>query len=244
MTLLFKINTYRIKLNVFICPIFKETKMNEIDINYRLMMEWHTAKQESNIRLMIQQFKGMSFTWSCDEEIDASDAKVAKNKAQKKIRELKLEIEKQESAIIEAERVIRRYKSVRKKMSTSVGKGRPLSDEYRVGIAKKFVSKWFLNLMEVLEVKSCHKLEQIISTTSTKFEISETSGKLEEIIVPSKATERNLRRWLKGDAIPNYNTFQILMSTKVEAGKYKGKLLQDVPTDPNVSDLQTLLHYT
>lgn len=218
--------------------------MQEIDDNERMMMEWHNAKEESNIKIMMQKFEFDHFSWSCTEEIDAHYAEIAKNKAQRKISELKLEIEKQEAEIFEAERIIRRYKSVRRKMSTNSGKGRPVSDEYRVGISKKFVSKWVLSLMNILEVKSCQKLEQFISPHSTKLEISKTTGKLEEITVPSKATERNLRRWLNGDAIPNSTTFEILMRAKVETGKYKGMFLQDLPVDPDSNSLQLLLKFT
>ncbi|SDK52935.1 hypothetical protein SAMN05192566_1538 [Methylophilus rhizosphaerae] len=217
--------------------------MQEMDELSLQLMRWHHEKLENDIQYMAEYFESESKNWTCLEEADAWYAQLEINKAQRKISELKLEIEKQEALITQSERVIRRFKSVSKEIKSTKGKGRPESDEFRVSIGKKFVSKWVLSLMEILEVKSCQKLEQLISPHSKKLETDKVTKVLTEITVPSKASERNWRRWQKGEAIPNYNTFVILMSTRIDFGKYSGKLLQDIPTTPSSSELQTLLRF-
>lgn len=207
------------------------------------MNEWADMLQENDIHFMTEEFEGLNNIWTCNEEEEAWKAQLEISKAQAKIRGLKLEIEKQEAMILQAERVIRKYKVVSKEISAAKGKGRPVSDEHRVRIGKKFVSKWVLSLMEILEVKSCQKLEQLISPHSTKSKFNKTTGKFEEVTVVSKASERNLRRWLKGEAIPNYTTFEVLIGTRIDFGKYKGKTLQDIPTKPNSSSLLSLLRF-
>jgi len=216
--------------------------MSDNDI---LHHEAHIEHQENDVHRMIEVLESIKISSSpyIEHELDFYGAQREINKAQRKIRELLLEIEKQELIILQAERTIRSYKRQVQLASEAKSRGRPASSEYSVSVGKKFVSKWVKSLMEALEVKSCQKLEELICPHTTKLEFNKATNKVEEKTIPSRATERNWRRWLKGEAIPNYNTFVILLSTKIDFGKCKGQLLQDIPTTPNSNDLQTLLRF-
>ncbi|KQT33271.1 hypothetical protein [Methylophilus sp. Leaf414] len=200
-------------------------------------------KNLQDIEFCIDEFVSEKNNFRSSEEYDVWDAQEEIIVAQRKIAELKVEIEKREAVILRSEKVIRKCKIISKKNGAAKGKGRPVNDEFRVSIGKRFVSKWVQSLMEILQVKSCQKLEQLMSPHATKLETDKVNGVLQEITVLSKATERNWRRWLKGDAIPNYNTFVILMNTKIEFGMYSGKLLQEIATTPDPSKLQALLRF-
>lgn len=203
----------------------------------------HIENQMNDIKLMIMDFQHTKEGFKSFEEIDAYRAQREINLAQRKIRELQLEIAKQEGLILQAERTIRKFKKHVQVEKNAKSRGRPESSEYNVTLGKKFVSQWVKSLMEALDVKSCQKLEELICPHTTKLEFNKATNKSEEKTISSRATERNWRRWLKGEAIPNYNTFVILLSTKIDFGKCKGQLLQDIPTTPNSDDLQTLLRF-
>lgn len=203
----------------------------------------HVDNQLTDIKIAVMSLNHEKNSWKSFEEMDACKAQMKITFAQRKIRELQLEIERQESLICQAEKTIRKFKRSSQQDKNVKGRGRPESSEYNVTIGKKFVSQWVKSLMEALDVKSCQKLEELICPHTTKFEFNKATNKTEEKTIPSRATERNWRRWLKGEAIPNYNTFVILLSTKIDFGKCKGQLLQDIPTTPNSNDLQTLLRF-
>lgn len=214
-----------------------------VDEINKLAWEANTEAQEGDIKIMIDVLRTAKNGFQSFEEVDAYQAQSEINQAQRKIRELQLEIERQESLIRQAEKTIRKFKRSSQQEKNVKGRGRPESSEYSVSIGKKFVSQWVKSLMEALDVKSCQKLEELICPHTTKLEFNKATNKTEEKTISSRATERNWRRWLKGEAIPNYNTFVILLSTKVDFGKCKGQLLQDIPTMPNSDDLQTLLRF-
>lgn len=216
--------------------------MSDNDILYH---EVHIEHQENDIHRMIEVLESIKISSSpyIELELDFYGAQREINKAQRKIRELLLELEKQEFIILQAERTIRSYKRQVQLARAAKSRGRPASSEYSVSVGGKFVSQWVKSLMEALDVKSCQKLEELICPHTTKLEFNKVTNKTEEKTISSRATERNWRRWLKGEAIPNYNTFVILLSTKIDFGKCKGQLLQDIPTMPNSNDLQTLLRF-
>lgn len=214
-----------------------------IDEINRLTWEANTEAQESDIKIMIDVFRAAKNGFQSFEEIEAYQAQGEINQAQRKIRELQLEIEKQENSIRQAEKAIRKFKRSTQLEKNVKGRGRPESSDYNVTIGKKFVSQWVMSLMKALDVKSCQKLEEVICPHTNKLELNKATNKTEEKTIPSRATERNWRRWLKGEAIPNYNTFIILLSTKIDFGKFKGQLIQDIQTTPNSNDLQTLLRF-
>jgi hypothetical protein len=199
-----------------------DVSINEIN---RLAWEANTEEQENNIKIMINVFRAARDGFKSFGEIDAYRAQSEINLAQRRLRELQLEIEKQEKIIRDAEKTIRKFKRHAQAEQNSKGKGRPANSEYNTIVCKKFVSKWVSSLMDALEAKSCQQLEQLLGSNV------------------ERSTERNWRRWLRGEALPTYNTFVSLQSAKIEFGKHAGKLLQDITTIPNSNDLQTLLRY-
>lgn len=221
----------------------KQSFANSQNPEFIALLRKERERNFEDIEFCISEFDLEDNKFKSLEESDAWYAQLEINKAQRKISELKQEIEKLEVVMAQSERVIRRYKTANNEMNTYKAKGRPANSEFRVNVGKKFVSNWVISLMEILEVKSCQKLEQLISPYSTKLESDKNTGILQEITVSSKATERNWRRWLNGEATPNYNTFVILMSTKIEFGKFSGKYLQEIPTNPDSSQLQALLRF-
>lgn len=199
--------------------------------------------QLTDIKMTIMTLNHEKNRWKSFEEMGACKAQMKITFAQRKIRDLQKEIEDQEEIIREEEEIISSFKKHDQLEKNTKGKGRPAQSEYNASIAKKFVSQWVKSLMEALDVKSCQKLEELICAYTTILKFNPKTNKREVKIISSRATERNWRRWLKGEAVLNYNTFIILLSTKIDFGKCKGQLLQDVPTTPNSDDLQTLLRF-
>lgn len=198
-------------------------------------------EDENNIHQMINKFEEIRSRFS-PEEMKTLWLRLQAQTARMKILDLQHEIEKQEAVILQIERDIRKYKPLIKESNSVKGRGRPVVDEYRVRVAKKFISEWVSSLMDVLEVKSCQKLEQLISPHTTIVQVNKAKTKVEDIIVNSKATERNWRRWLKGEALLNYKTFEILLETKIVFGKHKGHCLIELPTQPDPRQLRNLLN--
>jgi len=143
--------------------------------------------------------------------------------AKQKIRELMAEISKQEAIIRDRQGIIRKHNQFQNKNTNK--RGRPKRSSERE-IVKKFIMKWVSSLKDALEVKSCGG-----------------KGGLEKMV--SSTLERNWRRWLNGDSIPSYATFEILLDSKITAGKYSGtgKLLRDVPVTPTHNQMLSLLQF-
>lgn len=145
--------------------------------------------------------------------------------AQQKIQELLEEINQQEAIVRNCQRVIRKRSRLRQLLKeSSAGRGRPERPKAREKIVKKFIVEWVASLMDALQVKGCGAkggLEGVVSTTS----------------------ERNWRRWSKGDAIPSYSTFINLLQSQITAGQHTGKLLCDVPVKPTHKQISRLLQF-
>lgn len=180
----------------------------------------YIEEKENDIVYMANGFEFTDGCWASAEEMYAGQAQAKINMAKQKIRELQEEIEKQEVIIQISERTIQKYKRHVKSEKT-IKRGRPERSAYRERIAKKFMSQWVSSLKDGLEVKSCVKLEDMVSSIS----------------------ERNWRRWINGDALPSYTTFDKLLCAKIGHGKYAGEALHKVPTIPNHNDLLTLLRF-
>lgn len=118
---------------------------------------------------------------------------------------LKLEIERHEAKIREANRQLRKLRS---KASTKIGRGRPERDLRLEEITKQLVAKWIQALKVELGVTTCAGLERMIDDTN----------------------QINWRNWLNGKALPTSNSFLNLMSKKINKGQHEGKILFDVPT--------------
>lgn len=204
-------------------------------------------EQEQDIQVMIDHFDFLKqIPQNESNELyearwDSYRAKAEIFQAKQKILEMQRQLEQLEGVIREGEKTLRKYKRLVQAESNLTGRGRPEISEEKVRITKYFVTEWVKSLMESLNVTNCQKLESILSSHTSKLELNKVTGKAELITIASKATERNWRRWLKGEAIPSSSTFEILMGTKIDFGKYKGFLLQDIPTTPSSDNLQILL---
>lgn len=188
------------------------------DFDWTEYHQAHIKRQESDIDFMAGVFESGNAAWKSLEELDAWHAQSAINLAKQKIKALREEIEMQEAIILDSERTIRKFK----RQNSSHKAGRPERSEEKERITKIFISQWVMSLMNTLEVNSCGRLEKMISFS----------------------TERNWRRWLKGDAIPTFKTFEKLLDTKIDHGKYAGEELQKVPSTPEHKALLTLLRFT
>lgn len=181
----------------------------------------HIEQLENDLVFMAEFFETENRCWKSVDEMDAYYAQEEINSAKQKIRELLEEVNKQEAIIHVAKATIQKYK---RKTEKSDKRGRPARSEYREEIARKFTMKWVEALKDALEVKGCGSksgLEKMVSST----------------------LERNWRRWLRGDAIPSYTTFENLLDSKITEGKYAGKLLCKVPVTPTHNQILTLLQF-
>lgn len=161
--------------------------------------------------------------WKYSENLYPLKAQFEINSARQKIRELQEEIAKQEAIINASNRTIKNYK--RQVQTEKLSKrGRRTRSEHREQIVIKFMMKWVASLKDALEVKSCG-----------------AQGGLEKMV--SSSLERNWRRWLKGDAIPPYTTFDKLLDSKITKGKYAGESLCNVPVTPTNNQMLTLLRF-
>lgn len=188
-------------------------------------LQAHIENQESDIKLMAMHFEAAKCAWKSFEEMDAYNAQQEINLARRRLIELHEEIERQQLIIKQAQINIQTYKTnINSGQMKKVGK--PHISETQKTLIKRFMAKWIQSLMEVLEVKNCRKLEERLSVET------------------SLNSERNWRRWLNGDAVPTYKTFETLLNTKIVSGTYSKQSLQFISTIPKSDDLLTLLRFT
>lgn len=216
---------------------------NEIELLRLLSWENIPEEDKQDIAKIVSHFEKAKVGYPSGPEFLAKQAQYRIISTKTKIRNLQLEIEKFETEIRNDEKVVRRSKRYEQTEKSNKGKGRPARSECNVNIAKNFVSKWVSSLMKELDVESCQKLEQLISPHCKKYELNSKTGKREEVVVSTRATERNWRRWLKGEALLNVETFENLQLAKIEFGDNKGKLVVDIRTDPRPEKLHALLMY-
>lgn len=144
--------------------------------------------------------------------------------AKQKIRELMEEVGKQETIIRDCQRIMRKHNQHNRQNENPTRRGRPERASDREKIVKKFIMKWVTSLKDALEVKSCG-----------------AKGGLEKMV--SSTVERNWRRWLNGDAIPSYATFENLLESKITGGKYADESLRNVPVNPTHNQILHLLKF-
>lgn len=158
------------------------------------------------------------------ERDDAHWAQLQINKADQKIRELNEEIAKQKAYISKYKHLIQNYKRCIVRTKNLNKRGRPARTKHREKAVREFMQKWVASLMEALEAKGCgaqRGLEKMVSSEQ----------------------ERNWRRWLSGEAIPTYATFDNLLDTVITSGKYAGEPLFKVPVTPTHNQVLTLLQF-
>lgn len=185
---------------------------------------WLVREQEIDPDLMAALFAFEDKSKSIrEEEEDALWAQVQINSAKEKIRELREEIARHNAYINKCNCLIQNFKRI-SRTEKSKKRGRPVRSEYRERIVRKFTKQWVTSLMETLEIKSCGDkkgLANVIASTQ----------------------ERNWRRWLSGEVIPSYSTFDDLLDFRITSGKYAGKLLYEIPVTPSHHQILTLLQF-
>ena len=180
----------------------------------------NVEQQEGDIDLMISVFSDKGF--NSFEEYDAWCAQNEINLAQESIKMLQKRIDWLKHVVSLCETRVQKFKQLPKNNNES---NRPKRSEEKVRIAKKFIMQWVYSLKRELAVKSCAKLEALLPN---------------EIALNS---ERNWRRWLRGDAIPTYKTFNALLSFEIKTGKFDGRTIYDVPVDIDHNSILTLLRF-
>lgn len=161
--------------------------------------------------------------WKSYEEMEAYNAQGSIYVARQEILKLQAKIKKWEEMIVTSNRKIQKYK--RQQKSESSGKpGKPVRSEHREEVVKKFTMKWVASLIDALDAKGCGPKRGL------------------EMLIPS-TLERTWRRWLNGDSIPPYLTFENLLGTRIAHGKYAGKAILDVPVTPSHDQILTLLRF-
>lgn len=156
------------------------------------------------------------------EKKNAYWAQLQINLANEKIRELNEEIAKQKANITKFDHLIQNYKLVVK--TKNLNPGRPARSKDREQIVREFMKKWVASLMCSLEAKGCGSVRGL--------------GKM-----VSAVHERNWRKWLSGEAIPQYATFDNLLDEVITCGKYAGEPLFKVPVTPTHNQILTLLQF-
>lgn len=171
----------------------------------------------------LARFESEDKRWDSVEEMEAHIAQGSITMARREILRLQAKIDEWEKIIDTSTRAIQKYKRLKK--SESPGKpGRPVRSEHRGKVVKKFTMKWVASLIEALDANGCGSRRGL------------------EMLIPS-TLERNWRRWLNGDSIPSYITFEKLLGTKIAHGKYAGKAIFDVPVTPTHDQILTLLRF-
>ena len=179
---------------------------------------------EARVRNFENDYLHLICLWAAEEASQQSDEdmnRVAFEQiilAKQKIRELQEEIEQQEALARAFEAIVKRNKR-QQTANENRGRGRPERSQQREMIAKKMTAKWVVSLKETLEIKSCRQLADAIDSSS----------------------ERNWRRWLNGDAIPNQTHFEKLLGSKIMRGKFTGEPLHKIKTTPNSDGLMMML---
>lgn len=179
------------------------------------------------IEYWLEEFRSADGMWASEFEMDTWYAQRDIDVTRRKIVELQKVIEKQKMQIQQVELTIRAIK--RREAKTRAlnnddnhKPGRPSTLPERRQAALRFTSQWVISLKSVLNVKNCAQLERMIDGSY----------------------QRNWRRWLNGKKVPNVTDLTALAHTRVRHENYNGKLLEDLPTNPCLADLLSLINLT
>lgn len=184
------------------------------------------GEEMKDIRYWLEEFGSADGMWASEFEMDIWYAQRDIDVTGRKIAELQKIIEKQKEQIQRVELTIREIKRHEAKARAlnndgSHKRGRPNNPPERQQAALRFTSQWVESLMNTLNVKNCVQLENIIDGSR----------------------QRNWRRWLNGKKVPNVTDLTALAHTRVRHENY-GKLLEDLPTNPCLADLLSLINLT
>lgn len=184
-------------------------------------------EEMKDIRYWLEEFRSNDGMWASEFEMEIWYAQRDIDVTGRKIAELQKIIERQKEQIqrvgLTIQEIKRREAKVRALNNDGSHKrGRPNKPPERQQAALRFTSQWVESLMGTLNVKNCVQLENIIDGSR----------------------QRNWRRWLNGEKVPNVTDLMALAHVKVRHENYKGKLLEDLPTNPNLADLLSLINLT
>lgn len=187
---------------------------------------WREEKMK-DIGYWLEEFRSADGMWASEFEMDTWYAQRDIDVTGRKIAELQNIIEKQKQQIQRVELTIREIKRREAKARVLNNDdnhklGRPNTPPERQQAALRFTSQWVESLMKTLNVKNCAQLENIIDGSR----------------------QRNWRRWLNGEKVPNFTDLTALAHTRVRHENYNGKLLEDLPTNPCLADLLSLINLT
>lgn len=169
----------------------------------------------------ISTFQLEDGAWDSIEEMEAHIAQGSIIFAKNEILKLQARIKQFEQVIDDSNLKIHKYKLHSKSKES---RGRPQRHEQREYVAKKFTMLWVGALIQILEADGCGSklgLERFLPTVK----------------------ERSWRRWLNGESIPSYKTFEKLLYETVQEGKFAGTTLMEIPIYPSHSQILTLLKF-
>lgn len=157
------------------------------------------------------------------ERRDAEWAQLEINSANQRIRELNEELARKKEYVITLNRLILHYKGL-VNSAKSKKRGRPARLFHREYIIKTVFSRWVDSLMASLEVNSCG-----------------AKGGLEYML--PNVQERTWRRWVNGESVPPYSTFDNLLDEVITSGKYARQPLFKIPVNPTHDQVLTMLQF-
>lgn len=181
--------------------------------------EAYFVEREESIAYWLERFDFENRAWSSEFEVNIWDAREDSQLAHRKIVELERLIHQQRTLIDHAQSVIRKNHVREVQLKTNARRGRPKLSRERQEVAAKFMAQWVQSLSSILGTTSCNQLESVISGSS----------------------QRNWRRWLKGDFIPTVTSLSALGNARVNGGPHRGKVLRELPTAPGYDDLLPLV---
>ena len=185
------------------------------------------AAKEADIDFLIHEFEAQRGAYTeCTStlEMDADCAGLGIKRAQKRIRELMVEIEHQEKLIRDARRVITRFRKSQADGANGSPGRPPISEssakQWRHSIARKFVAQWVKSLQDCLSVETCGELARL-------------TGK----------NKMTWSRWLNEDelTLPYAKHLELLLNEKIRSGNCKGTALSDIQTHPSLTNLIRLV---
>lgn len=176
-------------------------------------------EERKTIAFWLDRYRSENSQWTSEFDFYIWHAREDMDIARGKILELEEIIEQQRLFTVHARKVIDKNQREEAKLRGKVPRGRPKPTADRQETMARFTSQWVRSLMALFGTESCAQLETVVQGSN----------------------QRNWRRWLKGEAIPNTTTLAKLQAATVLRGQWKGRPLRTLPTMPSHDDLLALI---
>lgn len=176
-----------------------------------------------DIQYCIDMFLSEDNAFNSWVEVSAHEAEFDVRRAKKRIEELNNEIKDQREIITKAKEPINKLKEHNIKVKKSTP-GRPSRQSVRYDISKKFVAQWVNSLMTLLSISSLGELARVLGGDKMKC------GQ------PTIWWRRQ-----KQNTLTSLSSLEDLLDVEIKSGNYKGIKLQDLQTNPNLTDLIDLV---